>query len=74
MEKVRLLPAPGYRFTLGLRYHQRYSLEVSITEVRAEFYYRRRLGPTLISEMTEDVRLNDFRVTFGYLVPIGHRR
>lgn len=74
IDKVRLLPAPGYRFTLGLRYHQRYSVEVSITEVRAEFSYRRRYGRAVISEMTEGVRLNDFRVTFGYLMPIGHRR
>ena len=60
----------GYRLTFGLRFHRTYSLEVSITDVRPSFVYSTDLGDGSYSRRYEKARFNDFRVSFGYLLPL----
>ena len=62
--------ALGYRFTLGLRIRQVYSIEVGITEISPSFIYREHLSPTKFTEEKTEFRANDFKVSFGYLIEL----
>jgi len=67
---VGLKKTYGYRLTFGLRFHRTYSLEVSITDVRPSFVYSSDLGNGSYSRRYDSARFNDFRVSFGYLLPL----
>jgi hypothetical protein len=67
---VNLKRTNGYRMTFGLRFHRIYSLEVSITDVRPSFVYITDLGDGSYSQRFSRARFNDFRVSFGYVLPI----
>ena len=58
---------PGYRITLGLRYHRSYSLEVRVQEARSRLHLNRTLSPSSYSDTSEKLRLNDMGVMVGYL-------
>lgn len=60
----------GYRITAGLRIHKSYSIEVGITEVKPKFVFTRRYSETRYGLIKEQVRLNEFRVSFGYLLTL----
>ena len=71
---VGLKRTNGYRMTFGLRFHRIYSLEVSITDVRPSFIYTSDLGDGSYSQRYSQARFNDFRVSFGYVIPIWGNR
>lgn len=60
----------GYKLTLGLRIHQVYSIEVGISESSPSFIYREHFSSTSFSEERHEFRANDFKVSFGYLIPL----
>ena len=64
---VDLKTAAGYRIVLGLRYHQVYSLEVGVTEIRSHIQYSRRINDVSYSTFGKPSKLTAFRVTVGYL-------
>lgn len=57
----------GYRITLGLRFRERYSLEIAITELKPGFVYHRSLPGGLDQVYTDTFRNNSFRLSFGYV-------
>ena len=67
---VRMQVKPGYRLTFGLRWKRVYSLELGITEVRPNLVTTATYTPTHYSVAKEQVRMNDFRLTIGYLLPL----
>jgi len=71
--EVRLKSAPGYRIIMGLRFGRAFSLEISTTDVRPDFVYRRALGENSYALQHQDARFHDFRVSFGYLIPLMAR-
>ncbi|MCK4606038.1 MAG: hypothetical protein KAU35_01955 [candidate division Zixibacteria bacterium] len=71
--EVRLKSAPGYRIIMGLRFGRVFSLEISTTDVRPDFVYRRALGENSYALQHQDARFHDFRVSFGYLIPLWVR-
>ncbi|NOY89512.1 MAG: hypothetical protein GXO93_09050 [FCB group bacterium] len=58
---------PGYRITTGLRIHKVYSIEVNITETYPSFVFFKRYSSINYSFYKKKFRLNDFRVSLGYL-------
>ncbi len=71
--EVRLRSAPGYRIIMGLRFGRSLSLEISTTDVRPDFLYRRDLGENSYVLQSQDARFHDFRVSLGYLIPLMAR-
>ncbi len=67
---VRIKNTIGYRITLGMRIHRSYAIEVAVTEVRPDFVYTSRISPSQYSEIAERTRLNDVRLTLGFLLPV----
>ncbi len=67
---VRIKNTFGYRITLGMRIHRSYAIEFAVTEVRPDFIYTARTSPSQYSEIAERTRLNDVRLTFGFLLPV----
>jgi outer membrane protein W len=67
---VRIKNTFGYRITLGMRIHRSYAIEFAITEVRPDFVYTSRMSPSQYSEVAERTRLNDVRLSFGFLLPV----
>ena len=70
VSEMRVTMTPGYRFTFGLRFRRVFSVELSITDVRPDFIYRRELGSDSFADIYRPVRFNEFRVSFGYLLPV----
>jgi len=68
---VDVNPQTGYRITFGLRYHQSYSLEVSVTELRPDIVKRSTTGRTNFYEEYRETRTGSFRITLGYLLPLA---
>lgn len=66
---VRIKNTFGYRFTLGMRIQRSYAIEFAVTEIRPDFVYVSRTSPSQYSEMAEPIRLNDVRLSFGFLLP-----
>lgn len=63
----------GYRVTLGMRFHSRYSLEIAVTELRPDFIkHGIRPGGT-ISRAFQNTRTGSFRITLGYVIPLSRR-
>lgn len=60
----------GYRITLGLRFRERMSLEVNITEIRPQFVYKQTYASSVRSVFREEFRNNSFSVTLGYVLPL----
>jgi hypothetical protein len=60
----------GYRFTLGLRYHKSYSLEIAITELRPNLIKWAHPSESTFSKEYKEIKTGSFRVTFGYVLPI----
>ncbi|MBU8933380.1 MAG: hypothetical protein KOO62_05170 [candidate division Zixibacteria bacterium] len=60
----------GYRLTFGLRWKRVYTLELGITEVRPSQVSTARYSATRFSVEKEKIRMNDFRLTIGYLLPL----
>jgi hypothetical protein len=67
IDEVKIEDSPGFRLIMGIRRDVRYSLELSITEIRPKFLYRSRFSTSAIAELREKVRLNDYRIMIGYL-------
>lgn len=67
VNRITMTQKPGYRLILGLRYHQFYSLEIVVTEVRPDFQFTRNVAGPGFASSNEETRLSNFRVTFGYL-------
>jgi hypothetical protein len=58
----------GYRITLGLRFRQKYSLEIAVTELRPDIVYHRQFDPANVtSEYKEEFRNSTFKITLGYV-------
>jgi hypothetical protein len=64
---VAIDEAFGYRITAGLRVHEIYSLEIGLTDTRPSYLYTQQLDDDRYAVMHRKFRLNDFRVSFGYL-------
>jgi hypothetical protein len=64
---VAIEEAFGYRITAGLRLHEVYSLEIGLTDTRPSFLYTQRLDDDRYAVYHRKVRLNDFRISLGYL-------
>lgn len=60
-------PDLGYRITLGLRYHEKYSIEIAITELKPGFVYHRSLPDGPDEVFTDSFRNNSFRLSLGYV-------
>ncbi len=71
--EVRLKSAPGYRIIMGLRFGRALSLEISTSDVRPDFLYRRTLGGNSYALQSQDARFLDFRLSLGYLIPLMAR-
>ena len=65
---VSVRPAIGYRISMGIRYKQIYSIELSLSQAEPKMVSTRKISPVNFSELTSKVKLNDVRLTFGYLV------
>ena len=63
----------GYRFLLGLRYRNSFSLEISLTNTRPDFVKHSELNQFSSLDKSEPLKLNDVRVSLGYLFNL-HRR
>lgn len=57
----------GYRITLGLRFREKLSLEVAITELKPGFVYHRSLPNGRDEVFTDTFRNNSFRLSLGYV-------
>ena len=61
----------GYRITLGLRFQEKYSLEIAVTELRPDIVFHRQFTPdNVTSEFSEEFRNSTFKVTIGYVLTI----
>lgn len=60
----------GYRLSFGLRFKRTLSVEVGITQLSPGFVFVRRSSPNSFQVSRETVRLNDFRVSIGYLISL----
>ncbi len=69
--EIYMLSKPGFRLSLGLRIYQRYSLELAITEVSPTLITKQYISENQFSTHSEKIRLNNVRLTVGYLVPLG---
>lgn len=70
IDEVGIDPALGYRITMGLRIRSNTSIEVNVTSFNTDFVYKTWLSPNQYRQEREPVRFRDFRLTFGYLLPI----
>lgn len=70
IDEVKVEPALGYRITMGLRVRSNTSIEVNVTSFNTDFLYRTWLSPNQYSQERQNVRFRDFRLSFGYLLPI----
>jgi hypothetical protein len=70
IDEVGVEPALGYRITMGLRVKSNTSVEVNVTSFNTDFLYKTWLSPTQYRQERDPVRFRDFRVTFGYLLPV----
>jgi len=61
----------GYRLTLGLRYRQSYSFEITMTELRPDLVKWGLTGRNLITREGRPIKTGGFRLSFGYLVPLS---
>ena len=64
---VDLSSTPGYRFTFGLRYDKSVSLELTLTNTRPDFVKERAFSNLSMSRTSEPLKINDVRVTLGYI-------
>ncbi|HOP07244.1 MAG TPA: hypothetical protein PLF13_08135 [candidate division Zixibacteria bacterium] len=67
---LSIRPAIGYRATFGLRIRRTFVIEVSLTSMLTDFVYREDLSPGRYTEITQEERQNDFRVSFGFIFDI----
>lgn len=67
IEEVGMSSGLGYRITGGLRIHKSYSIEIGLTDTRPDYTYTIRHDENRFSVGSEQVRFNDFRISFGYL-------
>jgi len=67
---VSVKPAIGYRISMGIRYKQIYSIELSLSQAEPRLVYTRQISPVNFSELTSKVKVNDVRITFGYLIKL----
>jgi len=65
---VSVRPAIGYRISMGIRYKRTYSIELSLSQAEPKLVYTRQISPINFSELTSKVKVNDVRITFGYLI------
>lgn len=70
ISNVSIQNTPGFRLIMGLRRDVKYSLELSITEVRPRFLYTSHFSSSEFAEEREQVRLNDYRIMVGYLIEL----
>jgi hypothetical protein len=68
--EISISNAYGLRFTFGLRAKKVYSLEVGITEISPDFVFHKDLGNGRYSEIRENFRFNEFKISLGYLFPL----
>ena len=68
--KVSLSRAFGYRIILGLRFHQSFSLEIGVTEVKPKLVFTERLSKNSYAVSADRIRLSEVRVTVGYLLTL----
>jgi hypothetical protein len=68
--KVSLSRTFGYRIIMGLRFHQSFSLEIGVTEVKPKLVFTERLNKNSYAVSEERIRLSDVRVTVGYLLTL----
>ncbi len=74
VESVDVTDELGVRITLGLRFHEWYSFEIAVTEVRPRFVKNRSsIDGDHYSRDYLDTRMGGFRVSVGYLLPILRR-
>ena len=67
---VYVEPALGYRFMAGLRLRSAFSIELSVTSISTDFLYRKSLGPNRYRQWRQPAKFRDFRVSFGYVLPL----
>ncbi len=60
----------GYRIILGLRRFNLWAFEIRLTDIRTDLVYQRNLSPNLFSLEKQKIKLNDVRVSVGYLLPL----
>ncbi len=71
VESIDVTDELGVRITLGLRFHEWYSFEIAVTEVRPRFVKNRSsIDGTRYSRDYRDTRMGGFRISVGYLLPI----
>ena len=63
----------GYRVTLGMRFHSRYSLEIAVTELRPDFIKHAFRSSGAMSRSFQGTRTGSFRISLGYVIPISRR-
>jgi len=68
---VRIDPRFGYRFILGLRRSDIWSIELRVSDIRTNLVYERDLGPNRFSLERFRIKLSDIRVSVGYLLPLA---
>ena len=67
---VYVEPKFGYRFIAGLRLRSAFSIEIGVTSITTDFLYRRSVGPNSYRQLRVPARFRDFRLTFGYVLPL----
>jgi len=67
---VYVEPAFGYRFVAGLRMHSAFSIELAVTSITTDFLYRQSLGENSYRQWREPAKFRDFRLSFGYVLPL----
>lgn len=67
---VRIDPRFGYRFILGLRRYDNWSLEIRVSDIRTNLVYERDLGPNRFSLEKFRIKMSDIRISVGFLLPL----
>lgn len=66
-DDISLTSSFGYRITAGLRFSKFYSVEIGITEIKPELLFYEQMDATHFRESREKYRMNDFKVSIGYI-------
>jgi hypothetical protein len=71
---IAMQPQWGYRFTMGLRVNRKMSIEISVTDIRPRFKYRRQYSASSSSHFSETTNTGSFQVAVGRVWEIISRR